>query len=115
MMRPDETTMTVEEMSPSRFAERRNAGELWQLLDVREAWELEVARLPDAIHIPMGEVAQRMDELDRERPLAVMCHGGVRSLRVATFLQEAGFPAIANLTGGIDRWSQDVDPTVPRY
>lgn len=114
-MRPDETMVPVEEISPARFEERRNQGELWQLLDVREAWELDVARLPHAIHIPMAEIPGRLDELDREVPLAVLCHGGVRSARVAGFLQQAGFAPIANITGGIDRWSQDVDPTIARY
>ena len=115
MMRPDETMTPVEEISPAGFEERRSQGELWQLLDVREAWELDVARLAGTIHIPMAEVPARLDELDRALPLAVLCHGGVRSWRVASFLQQAGFAPIANITGGIDRWSQDVDPTIARY
>ena len=115
MMRPDETTMPVEEISPASFEKRRNQGELWQLLDVREAWEREVARLPGTIHIPMDDIPERMDELDRALPIAVLCHGGVRSLRVANFLAQAGFGSIANISGGIDRWAREVDTTMARY
>lgn len=90
------------------------------LLDVREAWEVQLARL-DAVpgfewaHLPMGEVTARFGELDPEQPVAVYCHHGVRSLQVVAFLSRQGFDVIYNLAGGIDAWSREIDPTVPRY
>ena len=115
MMRTDDLAMPVEDLSPSGFAERLRAGELWQLLDVREAWEVEVARLEGAIHIPMAEISQRLAELDTERPVAVLCHAGVRSAQVAQFLARSGFSRVGNIAGGIDRWSTDVDAAIARY
>lgn len=102
-------------MSPSEFARRRDNGELWQLLDVREPWEVELAAVDDAIHIPMAQVAVRVKELDAGRPLAVLCHSGGRSARVAHCLDGLGFASVANIAGGIDAWSLDVDPAIARY
>lgn len=85
------------------------------LLDVREAWELELAAIDGAVHIPMNAVPARSRELDPARPLIVMCHHGVRSRLVASWLEANGFQDVANFEGGIDAWSRDVDPTVPQY
>jgi len=104
-----------EELSPTEFQERRNNGELWQLLDVREPWELATASVPDAISIPMGDVADRLGELDREQAVAVLCHSGGRSARVASLLAQSGFNRVANISGGIDAWSQQLDSQIPRY
>jgi rhodanese-related sulfurtransferase len=86
-----------------------------QVLDVRETWELERASLPGTLHIPMREVPSRMEELPRDQPLAVLCHHGGRSMQVVVFLQHHGFTQAVNVAGGIDAWSQVVDPSVPRY
>ncbi|MEQ8207180.1 MAG: rhodanese-like domain-containing protein [Woeseia sp.] len=104
-----------EELSPTEFQERCASGELWQLLDVREPWELATASVPDAISIPMGDVTSRLDELDREQPVAVLCHSGGRSARVASLLTQSGFNRVANISGGIDAWSQQLDSQIPRY
>jgi rhodanese-related sulfurtransferase len=89
------------------------------VLDVREPWELQKARIQadgfELLCIPMNEVPARLAELDPDRPLAVLCHHGARSQRVAMFLQGNGFEHLANIAGGIDAWSAEVDPTVPRY
>jgi rhodanese-related sulfurtransferase len=85
------------------------------LLDVREPEELAVARLPNAIHIPMGEVPGRLHELDPDAEIIVFCHHGIRSASVAQFLAQREFAHVANLAGGIDAWSARVDPSVPRY
>lgn len=106
--------MAVAEISPTEFVERRQRGESLTLLDVREEWELGVASVPDVIHIPMGEVADRLGELDRNREVVVLCRSGRRSLQVANFLQQNGFQAV-NLAGGILAWSRDVDATLPTY
>jgi len=86
-----------------------------QLLDVREDWEYEIAHLPDSTHLPMQRVPAELGRLDPDRPLVCICHHGVRSMQVAMFLSHRGFDRVMNLAGGIDAWSTDVDPSVPRY
>jgi rhodanese-related sulfurtransferase len=85
------------------------------LLDVREPWEFERARISGAQLIPMGEVAARHAELDPGKDVVAICHHGGRSLQVALFLEKAGFTRMHNLVGGVDAWSRTVDPTVPLY
>jgi rhodanese-related sulfurtransferase len=106
--------MTVAEITPTEFVARRDRGESLTLLDVREEWELGVASVPDVVHIPMGEVADRIGELDRGREVVVLCRSGRRSLQVANFLQQNGFQAV-NLAGGILAWSRELDATIPTY
>jgi rhodanese-related sulfurtransferase len=106
--------MAVAEITPTEFVERRARGESLTLLDVREEWELGVASVPDVVHIPMGEVADRLGELDRNREVVVLCRSGRRSLQVANFLQQNGFQAV-NLAGGILAWSRELDATIPTY
>lgn len=85
------------------------------LLDVREPDELKVAQINGAHNIPMSELPKRLDELNKQQEIIVSCHHGGRSQRVAEFLVEQGFTNVHNLAGGIDAWSRDVDPQVPRY
>jgi rhodanese-related sulfurtransferase len=89
------------------------------LLDVREPAELRTASVQanglELLAIPMNEVPARLDELDPDRPLACLCHHGARSQRVAMFLAHNGFSNVVNVAGGIDAWSVERDPTVPRY
>ena len=89
------------------------------VLDVREPWELQTASVRaegfELVAIPMGELPTRLAELDPARPVACLCHHGARSLRVAAFLEHQGFERLANVSGGIDLWSHEADPTVPRY
>ncbi|MFZ9296878.1 MAG: rhodanese-like domain-containing protein [Hylemonella sp.] len=89
------------------------------VLDVREPNELERASVKEdgfeLVHIPMGVIPPRLNELDPARPVACLCHHGARSMRVAAFLEYQGFQHIANITGGISAWSAQLDPTVPRY
>ena len=106
--------MAVAEITPTEFVARRDKGESLTLLDVREDWELGVASVPDVVHIPMGEVADRLGELDRGREVVVLCRSGRRSLQVANFLQQNGFRAV-NLAGGILAWSRELDATIPAY
>jgi rhodanese-related sulfurtransferase len=86
-----------------------------QLLDVREPWEVATAALPGAIAIPMGQIASRVGELDAARPVVCVCHHGLRSMQVAMFLDRKGFGEVWNLTGGIDAWAREVDPSCPTY
>lgn len=93
------------------------------VLDVREAWELQTASVqPDGftlLHVPMREIPARLAELlatpGEDHPIACLCHHGVRSQQVATFLAQHGFSEVVNLRGGIAAWSQQVDPSVPSY
>jgi len=103
------------DLSPSEFLARQAAGERWQLLDVREPWEISLASVDAAVCIPMGEIAARLPELDPTLPVAVLCHSGIRSAQVAAALRATGFRRVANVTGGIDAWSLTVDPAIPRY
>ena len=104
----------VPEIGPKEFLARRESAEPFVLLDVREAWELEIASLPGAVHIPMGEIADRLGELDTRIETFVLCRSGRRSYDVARFLQQYGFSAV-NLAGGILAWARDVDPDLPTY
>jgi adenylyltransferase/sulfurtransferase len=85
------------------------------LLDVREAWEFSTSHIKGATLIPLGELAQRVDEVPRDRDVVVMCHHGMRSARAVAMLRHAGWSRVQNMTGGIDRWSIEIDVTVPRY
>lgn len=104
-----------ENLSPAEFVQKRDAGEVWQLLDVRETWEITTACVPKFIHIPMSEMPARRDELDMKTPIAVLCHSGVRSARVAAYLAATGFTRVANIHGGIDAWAKTIDKGIPRY
>lgn len=86
-----------------------------QLLDVREPWEVETAAVAGAVYIPMGQVPTRLGELDRTRPVIVMCHHGRRSAQVGMLLERNGFAEVINLAGGIAAWSDEIDPSVPQY
>jgi rhodanese-related sulfurtransferase len=85
------------------------------LLDVREQWEWDLAHLPGSVHIPMHLVPLRHNELPDDKPIVTICHHGVRSLQVASFLRNAGFEDVASLHGGLDAWSSQVDPSIRRY
>lgn len=94
---------------------RLEQGEPPVLLDVREEWELARCRLPGSTWIPMGQIVARVGELDREQEIVVVCHHGIRSRLVASFLEQEGFENVINLTGGIDAWAKEVDPDMPQY
>ena len=104
-------------MTPLELAPRLAEGSAPRLLDVREAWEHDVASLPGARLVPLGELPERLEELAdwRDTDVVVYCHHGVRSAHAIGFLRHHGFTRLHNLTGGIDRWSLEVDPKVPRY
>ena len=92
------------------------AGEAFTLLDVREPAELQCARLPGAVHIPMGEIAMRANqELDPDEQIIVICHHGVRSMNVTMFLRQQGFDKAQSLAGGIDKYAREVDAAMARY
>lgn len=105
----------VMELEPSQLAARVATGNLPQLIDVRDAWEWNISRIENAQHIPVAEFSLARAALSPDDEVVVFCHHGVRSHMVAQFLVNNGFTRVWNLAGGIDRYSVDVDPAVPRY
>jgi adenylyltransferase/sulfurtransferase len=106
----------MEEITATELKQRLDRGDRIQLIDVREPGEYDVARIPDAKLIPLGEVVSRKDEIEEGRETVVHCKGGVRSARAIEALTRAGFKGkLINLKGGITAWSNDVDPSVPKY
>jgi molybdopterin/thiamine biosynthesis adenylyltransferase/rhodanese-related sulfurtransferase len=102
-------------MSAHELKRKMDAREPFELIDVREAFEYEIARIDGAKLIPLGEIAERADELQREQPIVVHCHSGRRSAEAVRQLQQRGFANVYNLQGGIDAWSDQIDPSVPKY
>ena len=104
------------EISAADVKSLQDNAQEFTLLDVREPWEFEAARIADSKHMPMGDVPARFQqELDPEAHIVVVCHHGVRSMNVTAWLRQQGFERAQSLRGGIDRWSREVDPTVPLY
>ncbi len=106
----------LEEITATEFKQRLDHGDDVQLIDVREPGEYEIARIPGAKLIPLGEVVNRSNEIDAERETVVHCKGGVRSAKAIEALTRAGFAGrLINLKGGILAWSNEVDPSIPKY
>ncbi len=111
-----EETPKLEEITATELKSLIDNNEDIQIIDVREQFEYDIARIPNAKLIPLGEVVNRICEIDKDKTTIVQCKGGVRSARAIDFLMAAGFEGrLINLRGGIGAWSNDVDPTVPRY
>jgi rhodanese-related sulfurtransferase len=104
------------EITASELKQRLDNGEEIQIVDVREANEVAVAKIPNSIHIPLAQVLDRMSEIDPARETVVHCKMGGRSARAIEALKRSGFTGnLLNLTGGITAWSNEVDPSVPKY
>jgi adenylyltransferase/sulfurtransferase len=103
------------EITVKELAEWLSRGENLLVVDVREAFELQIAKFPDALHVPLAQVPAKLPELPTDRMLVMACHVGVRSMRALEFLKSKGYTRVRNLKGGIDAWSREVDPAVPRY
>lgn len=111
----------IDQIRPAELADwfARNPNARPVVLDVREPWELKTASVvPQGFTlatIPMNEIPARVSELDPGQRIACLCHHGGRSQRVAAFLAQNGFDEVANIAGGIDAWSAQQDPAIPRY
>ena len=104
------------EVSVAEVKSMHDAGQDFVLLDVREPWEYEAAHIAGSKHIPIGDIPARFNqELDPEDHIVVVCHHGVRSMNVTAWLRQQGFENVQSLRGGIDRWSREIDPSVPLY
>ena len=108
--------MTDYEISVEGVKGKLDAGESFTLLDVREPWEFETARITEAKLMSMGDVPSRAhQELDPDDHIVVICHHGVRSMNVTVWLRQQGFEHAQSMRGGIDAWSRLVDEKVPKY
>jgi rhodanese-related sulfurtransferase len=103
------------EITPAEVKQRLDRGEKLVLIDVREPWEFSVCRIEGAKLIPMGTVPANLQALDTDDEIVVYCHHGVRSLDVTVWLRGQGVEGAKSLAGGIERWSVEIDPNVPRY
>lgn len=103
------------EISPLELKQRQERNEELTVVDVREPWERQTAAITPSQHIPMAEIPLRVQELDPEHHIVVYCHHGVRSLSVTDWLRKQGYHKAQSMSGGIDQWSLQIDPKVPRY
>lgn len=103
------------EITPSELKNRLDQGDKMLVVDVREPWEYELCRIKGAKLIPMGTVPANLQALDVDEDVICYCHHGQRSLDVAVWLRGQGIESAKSLAGGIERWSVEVDPSVPRY
>ena len=106
--------MSIPEITVAKLKERLDAKEDFYLLDVREQHEYQICNLEGNL-IPLNELPNRIDELDKEREIVVHCRSGQRSAQAVMFLQQAGFAKVSNLAGGILAWSDQIDPSMPKY
>jgi rhodanese-related sulfurtransferase len=111
------STETPLEVTVQQVQQLRDAGARFLLIDCREEDEYQIARIDGATLLPMSQLAGRIDELapHRQEQIVVHCHHGGRSLRVARWLRGQGFSHAQSMAGGIDQWSSEIDPAVPRY
>lgn len=85
------------------------------VVDVREPWEADVARIEGALLVPLSVFTAQAKELPRDKPILIHCHHGGRSMQATQWLRRSGFDRVSNVAGGIDAWSREIDPAVPRY
>ncbi len=110
------TQQQMDEITATELKQRLDRGDDIQIIDVREADEVAIAKLPNSTHIPLGQVVNRMGEIDSNRETVVHCKMGGRSAKAIEALKRSGFSGkLINLKGGITAWSNEVDPSVPKY
>jgi adenylyltransferase/sulfurtransferase len=113
---PQAQPSALEEITATELSQRMARDQKPQVIDVREKFEYEIARIPGTKLIPLGQVVTRMNEIDPSRETVVHCKTGVRSAKAIEALKQAGFPGrLLNLKGGITAWSDEVDPNVAKY
>ena len=105
----------MQNWTPQELANQlTNAAKQIQLLDVREPWEYQIVHLENSVLVPLSQLTYGLNELNKDLPVVVICHHGIRSAHACYLLERLGFQAI-NLTGGIDRWAREIDPSIPIY
>jgi rhodanese-related sulfurtransferase len=103
------------EVTPREVSERLERGDEFLFVDVRERWEHEASRIDGAVLIPLREIPANLHRLAGAREIVFFCHHGVRSLDAASWVRSQGIPGARSMSGGIDRWTTEIDPGVPRY
>ena len=103
------------QITPQEIRQRQERNEELILIDVREPWERQTASIAPSSHILMADIPARLQELDPEQHIVIYCHHGMRSLSVAAWLRQQGYQKVQSMAGGIDRWSLQIDPKIPRY
>jgi sulfur-carrier protein adenylyltransferase/sulfurtransferase len=110
-----EPKVTEGEIEVTEVKEKLDRGDNFVLIDVREPHEYKIASIPGAKLVPLGEVSRRLDEFDKEADIVIHCKSGMRSAKACGILKQAGFQHVRNMKGGITAWSDQVDPSVPKY
>ena len=105
----------MQTVSPTELEHALRENQVPRLVDVRDPWEFDLCRIAGSENIPMGELMRRLDSLDKDDTIVVICHHGMRSGQVAAYLDSLGYSNIMNLEGGVDAWSRVVDPAMPQY
>lgn len=105
----------IRDLSAAELDALRRDGKSPRIIDVREPWEFTFAHIDDAELMPLGNIQEWANALDRDQSFVIMCHHGSRSAMACAYLRARGFKDVANLEGGIDAWSTTIDPRVPRY
>jgi rhodanese-related sulfurtransferase len=103
------------EIQPAEVQGLRDSGAQFTFIDCREPWEFQAAHIEGSQPMPMQDIPERIQELDPDDHIVVICHRGVRSLNVTAWLRQQGYEKTQSVAGGIDRWSRTVDPTIPIY
>lgn len=109
--------MNIRQLAPRELTPYRRDHPTVLLLDVREPWEHSMVAIPDSILIPLGSLSERVEEElpEKDRPIVVYCHHGIRSMQACVILQSLGYVDVLSLAGGIDRYSHEADPSLPTY
>jgi len=105
----------VIEKEPLEVKELLDSGISLVLLDVREHWEFDYCKIPNSIHIPLSNVTKRISEFEKKDPIILICHNGRRSRHIGEELINMGFDNVINLKGGVDKWADDIDKSMPKY
>ncbi|MCW9023517.1 MAG: rhodanese-like domain-containing protein [Gammaproteobacteria bacterium] len=106
----------MRQFSPTELREYLSSGNNQpQLVDVRETWEYEICHIANSELIPMANLFADPDQLDKNSEIVLICHHGIRSYHAGLFLRSQGFQELINLSGGVERWAQEVEPGMPRY
>jgi len=108
-------TQLQEEISPQVLKGLRDSQANFTLVDVRDPWELEVCQIEGAINFPLPQLTIQVPALDKDKPIVLYCHHGIRSRNAVLILQRQGFSNVASLRGGIDAWSRQIDTNIPIY
>ena len=107
--------MNVPEITVTEVNAMREKGASFTLLDIREQWENDLVAIDGSHFVAMEEVPSKISEFDKDKPMVIYCHTGVRSAAVTSYLLEQGFLDVKNMAGGIHAWAIQIDPTLPTY